>query len=91
MKELEIEKRTLKSRLEQVEQELYKANKEKVSVFAKSQMAIQNEAIKARDAIILELAALKKQKEELEKQTNDGGQLLTSLKIENEGIQQGSL
>lgn len=55
MKELEIEKRTLKSRLEQVEGDLYKAKKE------------AQEAIKAKEGLESEVRALKKAKDDADK------------------------
>lgn len=73
LKELEIERRTLKSRLDQVEQDMYKARTEKT------------EAIKARDGLAVELITAKKAKEDVDKQLADALQQITALKAQTEG------
>ena len=73
LKDLELEKKTLKSRMEQLEQDLYKANRDK------------NEAIKARDQLESEVKTVKKAKEDMEKEYKEYKEKNGSLQQEIDG------
>jgi hypothetical protein len=63
----------LKSRLDQVEQDMYKARTEKT------------DAIKARDGLAVELITAKKAKEDVDKQLADAIQQISVLSAKTEG------
>ena len=73
LKDLELEKKTIKSRIDQLEQDLYKANRDK------------NDAIKARDLLESELKTAKKAKEDMDKEYKEFKEKNASLQKDLDG------
>ena len=73
MTQLELEKKTIEKRLQQLEQDVYKANRER------------KDALTERDSVSGELQRVKKQKEELEKAVSEALDARNKLQGELDG------
>jgi phage shock protein A len=71
--QLELEKKTIEKRLQQLEQDVYKANRER------------KDALTERDSVSGELQRVKKQKEELEKAVSEALDARNKLQGELDG------
>lgn len=73
MTQLELEKKTIEKRLQQLEQDVYKANRER------------KDALTERDSVSGELQRVKKQKEEFEKAVSEALDARNKLQGELDG------